>query len=213
MQSVTLRRGERRYDVEVGNSQADITAEHLGRMFHINPGDVWLRERFGARLFFPDRNGSFDLTDVTEFTELEVEGDRPSNSIAAGRPSMTVTASAVPVRSYPGFSSVVSHSSTSSRKSSGSTSFTLKIIQARVEEISANGRPTFNKVGQAFVDVEETTANVHYITDMMQEELGPDHVLVTADGLEIKDSSGTQGNCTFQHSCVSVFGGFMGTWN
>ena len=51
----------------------------------------------------------------------------------------------------------------------------------------------FDKVGQAFIDVTESTANVLYITSVVQRKWGKGYKLVTGDGLTIDDSSGTQG--------------------
>ena len=48
-------------------------------------------------------------------------------------------------------------------------------------------------MGQMFIEVCERTANVAYILTQIQREFGLDYTVVTADGLEVKDSSGTQG--------------------
>lgn len=57
----------------------------------------------------------------------------------------------------------------------------------------ANGKFEFTSTGQAFIDVTDSTANVHYITNVVQKRWGADFQLVTADGLQLEDSSGTQG--------------------
>ena len=54
-------------------------------------------------------------------------------------------------------------------------------------------KPMFEKLGQVFVDVTETTANIAYITTVVQQKFGLDHMIVTGDGLKIDNSSGTQG--------------------
>ena len=46
---------------------------------------------------------------------------------------------------------------------------------------------------QTFVDVTESTSNVNYVRNAVQKRWGEEYTLVTADGLEIEDSSGTQG--------------------
>ena len=56
-----------------------------------------------------------------------------------------------------------------------------------------NNRPKFKKLGQTFLELTETMANVLHITAAVQWEFGDVYVVVTADGLEVKDSSGTQG--------------------
>ena len=71
-------------------------------------------------------------------------------------------------------------------------SLNLKVIKANLE-YRPNGKPEFSHTGQTFIDLCESTANVHYITNVIQRKWGEDYVLVTADGLRIDDSSGTQG--------------------
>ena len=39
----------------------------------------------------------------------------------------------------------------------------------------------------------EGTANIHYITSVVQQKFGSEYTVVTGDGLRIEDSSGTQG--------------------
>ena len=57
----------------------------------------------------------------------------------------------------------------------------------------ASGKPEFTLQTQPFVDVTESTANVIYITSAIQSKWGSQYVLVTSDGLQIEDGSGTQG--------------------
>ena len=57
------------------------------------------------------------------------------------------------------------------------------------------GKFEFHKLGQGFIDVNETTANVFYIG-------GPAYVLVTSDDLKLENSSGTQGKGLLLCSCV-----------
>ena len=58
----------------------------------------------------------------------------------------------------------------------------------------ANGKFQFTSTSQAFIDATDSTANVHYITNVVQKRWGADFQLVTADGLQLEDSSGTQGS-------------------
>ena len=57
----------------------------------------------------------------------------------------------------------------------------VKVVQASVSK-AANGKLEFQKKGQAFVNVNEKTANVHYITSVIQKKWGEEYVLVTDDG-------------------------------
>ena len=57
----------------------------------------------------------------------------------------------------------------------------------------ANRKCEFTNHGQTFVDVTESTSNVNYVRNVVQKRWREEYTLVTADGLEIEDSSGTQG--------------------
>lgn len=47
--------------------------------------------------------------------------------------------------------------------------------------------------GQTFIELCEKTANVGYVLTQIQRKFRPEYAVITADGLEVKDSSGTQG--------------------
>ena len=68
----------------------------------------------------------------------------------------------------------------------------VKIVQASVKRLSS-GKMEFTAQNQTFVDVTETTANLHYVSSAIQRKWGPEYALVTSDGLKLDDSSGTQG--------------------
>ncbi|MDA8009024.1 MAG: hypothetical protein MPK75_04815 [Alphaproteobacteria bacterium] len=67
--------------------------------------------------------------------------------------------------------------------------------------LSPSGKPTFSTLGQTFVEVTEATANVTFIKHAIQQKWGSEYTLVTADGLELEDCSGTQGK---HHSLMHV---------
>jgi len=195
MPTVSLYRGGRHYEVE---RDRRLTVENVAYMFQlVNPDSIWLKERYGAGAFFPDTDGQFDLRGIEEYSHLEVEADDESPAVPEmqTRSSTTVLAATTPARRsgptvYPGFSSVVPQAS--GKRASNST-FSLKVVQAIMEGVSANGRPTFSKQGQCFVELVESIANVPYVTSVIRNEYGNDHIVVTSDGLEVKDSSGTRG--------------------
>ena len=68
----------------------------------------------------------------------------------------------------------------------------VKVVQACLS-FGATGRPTFEKLGQVFMEIGEGTANVSYILSVALTEFGENHTLVTNDGLELHDSASTQG--------------------
>ena len=62
-----------------------------------------------------------------------------------------------------------------------------------------SGSSGFPKVGQTFITLTESTANIQHVTTAVKAEFGDEYVLVTADGLEVRDSTGTRG--TFNYGC------------
>ncbi len=59
--------------------------------------------------------------------------------------------------------------------------------------VSPSGKAEYTPENQVFVDVTEATANLNYITSVVQRKWGEEYSLVTCDGLKVDDSSGTQG--------------------
>ena len=56
-----------------------------------------------------------------------------------------------------------------------------------------NKKPDFETIGQMYVEVTETTANVVNIKQTVRDQWGDEYTIVTTEGLEIEDSSATQG--------------------
>ena len=75
-----------------------------------------------------------------------------------------------------------------------SQSVNVKIIQAKLF-YDNNNKPEFEGNNQTFVEVSEETANINYILAAVQRKWGECYTVVTNDGLEIDDCSGTQGKC------------------
>ena len=68
---------------------------------------------------------------------------------------------------------------------------TLKVIVARMRYI--NAKPEFERVDQIFIPIVEATATLPHILSEVKQNAGEDYVIVTGDGLEVKESSGTEG--------------------
>lgn len=103
---------------------------------------------------------------------------------------------AIPSGSNRVFSSSSTAGCTISPKPVGTkkNSINVKIVHASAKKgTGRDGRPEFKPLTQAFVEVTESTANVMYLSHIIKEKWGADHILVTADGMKIEDSSGTQG--------------------
>ena len=187
---ITLRRDQLTYTVSAEN----YTAEQIGRMFRLSPSDVWLRERYGNRLFFPNNEGRFDLSHAEDLLDLEVEGTaRPSTTGTTAPPgtesNSTVTVTPSNPRNYSGFTPILA---------GRSRNYTLKVTQAVIDGRERNGRPKMTPVDQVYIDLTEATANVHHVNAFLKRELGEDYVVVGSDGFPVKDATATQG---ILHAC------------
>ena len=173
----------------------------------IQPQGVWLRCQFSNRAYWPTENGEFNLSSEGEYTQLIVEGPPavspylPGAELTFGSPilpsgpsnppSLTMSAIGLPKAasrsSYSGFQSVVSTASSARRKGF----VTIKMVLAKM--IRHTDKIQFEKREQMFIFITEATATLPYILAQVKELAGEEHIIVTCDGLEIKDSSGTEG--------------------
>ena len=153
---------------------------------------LWLREEFGNRAFFPDSTNSYS-TLPSDVNRLVVEG-----SPQAARPAATQVATPMPGPSGTGTASPYPYRPFFHRKSQ---TINVKVVRASMKRL-ANGKCEFSNLGQTFVDVTEPTSNVNYIRNAVQKRWREEYTLATADGLEIEDSSGTQGVFSYYSTCV-----------
>ena len=186
---LTLKRGELSFTVDSGHR---FTVKQVALMFRLQPKEgVWIRETHslhanGNRVYFPNDEGHFDLSEADELWDLEVEGtpvtDQPPQRTSVSNPTTATTSSAS--MTYPGFTPVIS---------SGRRPFTLRVNKASVEGRGRNGRLNLVATDELFVEITEATANVHHVNVAINRQLGDGHVVVTSGGYEVKDSSATQG--------------------
>lgn len=84
-----------------------------------------------------------------------------------------------------------------------SQTYRLKVRKARLDK--QGKRVSFDKVGNVvYVEIRESSANIVFILKEVKSKCGSDYIVVTADGLEVKDSSGSRGKfhtCTFPKFC------------
>ncbi len=160
---------------------------------------MWLKEEYGSRAYFPESDGSFNIPNIilgslkVNGTPLVVERASADHHIVppSTNPNHTIsvaTGSKSALGNSPIFKSVVAH-----RSRHENQSVTVKIIQATLT--FPNGKANFQKIGQIYIDVVESTATVLYISSVIRAEFGDDYVLVTNDGLELTDGTGTKGTC------------------
>ena len=181
--SITLTHESR--EVEMNVSQ--VTASAIALIFNLNPDTVWLQETIGSRIYISNECGSFDLDTSAIAYGVRVNGvpattPKSQQQVSPNGGSTTVITPVTASHGRPMFHSV------SSRK----TGTRVKVVRAHLS-YAHNGRPVFNNVDVIFVDVHEDNADVPTMLRSVREQFGPDYVIVSNDGLEIKDGPGTRG--------------------
>ena len=155
----------------------------------VNPSDVWLRDECDGSVCLPEQNGDFNLDQIGPYTTLVVEGPTAGFSMRAGmvsstsgRSQQTHMQSSLPPA--PMFRSVIA---------SKKITFSLKVLKARMIQTRKGKKPEFETTGQMYVDLTDATANITHIRGKIQEQWGAEYTIVSNEGLEIEDSSATQG--------------------
>ena len=82
-----------------------------------------------------------------------------------------------------------------SRNQNNPSSVVLSTLSTSTLDVppASNGKPTFESIDVFYVDIDEATSNVPSLLKAVQEEYGDNYVLLTNDGLMIKDSPATRG--------------------
>ena len=135
-------------------------------------------------MFQSTRIGCFFLHKSEGRTAVQTPASSPASRL---RSSSGVTVCSTPTTSLPppSFRSVIPQ-----RKSS----FSLKIVKARISsKPKGNSKPVFQPLGQMYVDITDSTANLQYIHGCIQNQWGDEFTIATNDGLELEDSPATQG--------------------
>lgn len=156
---------------------------------------MWLKQAGGnlnavKQSFFLDvRNQHFEFTSDVGYilTHFSVEGSALAHYVAS-----ELSASAVSRAQLTSGRDSVPTTSSIQAIGTRKTNVIIKIVQASVKR-TGSGRVEFTPSGQAFIEVTDSTANVHYLNHAIKEKWGEDYCLVTGDGIKIEDSSGTQG--------------------
>lgn len=77
---------------------------------------------------------------------------------------------------------------------------TTKVVKAEMKHVSG-GKVEFISEEILYVELKPSTANVNYIQSYIQKTWGSQYIIVSNDGLQIRDSSGTRGQF---HSYMQV---------
>ena len=186
MHSHTLTSSEQCHLIIVGLLVCTHTHTHVYIYVQLDPASVWLQEEYGNRAYFPNTTGaSFDLPSDIGLTAPSLVVQGQANQAASVAHNMPTIATPGPSTYGPS-----PRPPFTARRSTPSVS--VKVVQATMSR-QASGKPSFNKLGQTFLDLTDATANVSYVKHMIRERWGAEYTLVTLDGLELEDSSGTQG--------------------
>ena len=152
-----------------------------------------MQEEFGPKAFFSDSSGnsfcfSFDVSDtILSFIVKAASATKESLLVLFAVSAVETSSSDVGWQP--------SKRPTFSSKKGGLVS--IKIVKASFSSKYSGGKREFEKLGQIFVSVTETTtANVVYITSVIRQKWVEEYVLVMSDGLQLEDSGGTQGKYT-----------------
>ena len=180
---VTLQRDGRRQELHPNQ----VTVDNIRRLFQVNPAEAWLRDDIDDTAYFPQPNGSFN---VTSFATLNVEG--PAQSGPLPRSSLPRLSSAVTVSSTPPASPLPTPLFRSVTAPRRTPSFNLKILKAKLTKTSKH-KPDFELFSQTYIELVDSTANLEYIKGVVQRRWGTGYTLVTSDGIELEDSPATQG--------------------
>ena len=154
-------------------------------VLQLDPQTVWLKQEFGRRCYFPDHSGQFNFDqDVGDcILGLTVEG---VPQVAQTSQAVTVAAPAT----NPSTSNQPYYKPIGCKKD---TTFNVKVVKANMNKLP-NGKVEFERLEQTHVSVNDRTANVNTVTSAVQLKWGTSYIVVTGDGLEVDDTSGTQGN-------------------
>lgn len=171
---------------------------------------MWLRDVDDGSAFFSDSDGNFNLQSVGVqfFQELEVMGPpwvQSGGSSSASATSTPAQTSGQGRINLPPISPIGLHAASSSAAESRTgvksqrkdSSYSLRVTKAELASGWQAGKSrsnlVFNQICHMYLDINESSANVTLIKAAIQRKWGHQYTLVTGDGVELEDSSGTEG--------------------
>ena len=170
----------------------------------MDPNEAWLRDEIDDTHYFPDDNGQFNLQEeaISPFTTLIVEGP-PILSTTAEDTAPSTSSRCTTTGGVHGPSSSLSSTSPTFRSVTAThkKAYNIKIIRASM--ITTTGRAAnFKILGQTFLEIVDSTANLEYVEAIVQKRWGSEYVIITNDGLKLEDSSAMQGTVIQSvHAC------------
>ena len=178
---VTLIRGSRP-GVDLPIPQ--VTAANCRRIFHVPEAEIWLKDDIDGSAFFPSEDGTFE--GLVAYQTLLVQGEQIQSSHVASR-----TLNSTPTRPLDSETASGSAFRSVTRSSPSPVTYNLKVIKATMKKRSK--KVTFDPIHQMYLEIKESTANVHYISLAVTKKWGKGYMLVTNDGLQLEDTEATRG--------------------
>ena len=176
----------------------------------VDPMEVWLRDESDDSGHFPgSEDGCFNLNNISAFTTMIVEGP-PVNGYfqrAQGTRGQSIVPSVVPTSgSSVRVASVlppppIYRSVTAPKKA---PVVTIKVVKAKMKlsKRGSTGNPEFDSLSQMYVELTEATANITHVTELVRNQWGTEYTVVSAEGIEIADSTATQGKLVIFCACM-----------
>ena len=160
-----------------GGRQQRVSGSNGVFALQLDPQTVWLIQKFGRRCYFPDQDGQFNFDHEVGDTVCALTVEGALMNLANETASPATTNPNQPY--YKRFGN----------KKEGTCN--VKVVKANMNKLP-NGKVEFERLEQTHISIDDRSANVHTVNSAVQ---GATFV-VTGDGLEVYDSSGTQGMCS-----------------
>ena len=152
--------------------------------FQVDTNSLYLKEEFGDLSFWPNEAGRFNTAHLDDGSLVVVMGDDIVNTPRQ------------------------EHHSAQSFSTPGTTplfgggrwknAVIVKIIHAEMSLRNERNNPSFQEIGQTYLNVNEENANVNFLTTKARESFHDETIdLVTSNGLKIIDNEGTRGQFLF----------------
>ena len=142
--------------------------------------------------YLPRQDGTFDLSDVSQYSMLTVKGPLLSSPLPLRTSNTARSMSVSSTPSLPGPSHTPPSGFHSVVAPKRLPTFSIKIVKANIVN-AFRRKPEFVSISQTFVELTESTANLTYVLGVIHKRWGQQYTLVTNDAIELTDDSSTLG--------------------
>ena len=162
--------------------------------FQVDTNSLYLKEEFGDLSFWPNEAGRFNTAHLDNGSSVVVMGDDIVNTPRQehhSAQSFSYSTTPTLTKSTPGTTPLFGGGR---RKNA----VIVKIIHAEMSLRNERNNPSFQEIGQTYINVNEENANVNFLTTKARESFHDETIdLVTSNGLKIIDNEGTRGQFLF----------------